>query len=622
MKQIKYWFFDEEKRNLIFVIISGIALLISIFKWFESIIAFDTSWIAIILCGIPIVIGAIKGLVFEHDIKADVLVSMALIASIFIKEYFAAGEVAFIMAIGSLLENATARKAHEGIEKLIKLTPQTARVIRDDIETVIPANEVVIRDKIVVLAGETISVDGVILSGQTTINQSIMTGESLPVEKNIGDLVSSGTVNQFGTFIMEATKVGKDSSLQRMINLVEEADANKAPIISTVDKWATWMVWAAMITAIITGVVTGEIIRAVTVLVVFCPCAFILATPTAIMAGIGNATKFGIIIRSGDALERISKIHNIAFDKTGTLTNGKLKVISVQSFDDEISEEKLMYYASSVEQRSEHPIGKSILRFANLNSVNLAEPKDFTLLAGRGVRAFVDGLDVIVGKEDLLNSVGINVPDNVKNASYIYLNEGATAVFVGINDKVAGFIVVSDTVRDDAAKMILRLKKLNIEPILLTGDNKSAASHIAGIVGITNVKSNLLPEDKMKAIKEFENNKEYVCMIGDGINDALALKSAYAGVAMGGIGSDIAVEAADAVLVSDDILSIPYLMKISQKVMKKINVNIIFSMCLNFIAVILSVIGVLNPVLGALVHNAGSVAVVINSALLLTAKDQ
>jgi heavy metal translocating P-type ATPase len=621
MDQVKQWFYEEDKRNLIFVIISGMSLLISLFGWFDAVFSFDTSWIAIILCGIPIIIGAIKGLVFEHDIKADVLVSMALIASVYIKEYFAAGEVAFIMAIGSLLENGTARKAHEGIEKLIKLTPQTARVVRDSMETLISADEVIIGDKIVVLAGETISVDGVIISGQTTIDQSVMTGESLPVEKNIGDVVSSGTVNQFGTFTMEASKVGKDSSLQRMIKLVEEADANKAPIISTVDKWATWMVWTALIIAVITGIVTGEIIRAVTVLVVFCPCAFILATPTAIMAGIGNATKYGIIIRSGDALERISKISNIAFDKTGTLTYGKLKVISVQSFDNEISEDKLLYYASSVEQRSEHPIGKAIISFYKLNGGKLAELQDFTLYAGRGVQAFVEDSEVTVGKEYLLNGVGINVPEKVKEASEMYINEGATAVFVGINNEVAGFIVLSDTVREDAVKMISKLKKLNIEPILLTGDNNSAASYIADIVGITNVKSNLLPEDKMKAVKEFEQNKKYVCMIGDGINDALALKSAYVGVAMGGIGSDIAIEAADAVLVSDDIQRIPYLMKISQNVMKKINANIIFSLSLNFVAVVLSVMGVLNPVLGALVHNAGSVAVVINSALLLTEKD-
>jgi heavy metal translocating P-type ATPase len=382
------------------------------------------------------------------------------------------------------------------------------------------------------------------------------------------------------------------------------------------------MVWAALGTAAITGIVTGEIIRAVTVLVVFCPCAFILATPTAIMAGIGNATRFGIIIRSGDALERFSKIRHIAFDKTGTLTYGKLKVIAVQSFDADITEQKLMYYAASVEQRSEHPIGKAIFSHYQSQGSDTKEPQDFSLLAGQGVRAFVDGLDVIIGKADLLKNSGILVSEQVQAASDIYLSKGATAVFVGINQMAVGFLVLSDTVREDAAKMISRLKILNIEPLLLTGDNPSAARHIADMVGISNIKFDLLPEDKMKEIEKYEDKNDYVCMIGDGINDALALKSAYAGIAMGGIGSDIAVEAADAVLVSDDILRIPYLIKISQKVMRKININIIFSMSLNFIAVVLSIIGILNPVLGALVHNAGSVAVVINSALLLTLKDE
>lgn len=622
MKQIKQWLLDEEKRNLIFVIISGIALLFSLFHWFETVIPFNISWIAIILCGIPIIIGAFRGLVFDHDIKADVLVSIALIASVFIKEYFAAGEVAFIMAIGTLLENGTARKAHDGIEKLLKLTPHTARVVRDGVETVIPADQVVYGDTLIVLAGETIAVDGIILLGQTTIDQSVMTGESLPVDKTIGEMVTSGTVNQFGVFTMRAIKIGKDSSLQRMIKLIEEADANKAPIISIVDRWATWMVWAALATALITGIATGEIIRAVTVLVVFCPCAFILATPTAIMAGIGNATKYGIIIRSGDALERFSKVRHIAFDKTGTITHGKLKVIAVRSFDDTIPEKKLMYYAASVEQRSEHPIGKAILSYYQSQVGDTTEPQNFSLLAGMGVKASVDGFNIIAGKTDMLNDLGIEVTEQVNIATDTYLNEGATVVYVGINNTLVGFIVLSDTVREDAPKMISHLKELHIEPMLLTGDNPSTAKHIAGVVGISNVKSNLLPEDKMKEIEKYKNKKEYVCMIGDGINDALALKSAYAGVAMGGVGSDIAVEAADAVLVSDDIQRIPYLIKISQKVMRKINLNIIFSMSLNFLAVVLSIIGVLNPVMGALVHNAGSVAVVINSALLLTLKDE
>lgn len=621
MDKLKKWFMDEDKRNFIFVIISGIALLNSLFGWLDRILPFDASWIAIILCGIPIITGAIKGLVFDHDIKADVLVSIALIASIFIGEYFAAGEVAFIMAIGTLLENGTARKARDGIEKLIKLTPKTAHVVRNGKEITIPADQVISGDILVVLAGETIAVDGVILSGQTTIDQSVMTGESLPVDKSAGDTVTSGTVNQFGTFTMKAAKVGRDSSLQRMIQLVKAAEANKAPIISIVDRWATWMVWAALGTSIVTGIATGEIIRAVTVLVVFCPCAFILATPTAIMAGIGNATKFGIIIRSGDALERISEVRRIAFDKTGTLTYGKLKVTAVRSFDTGMTEEKLLCYAASAEQRSEHPIGKAICSCFETKCGNTMESTDFSLLAGQGVKACICGSNIIIGKADLLGREGILITESQKSEVSQYVNEGATIVFVGIDNMAAGFLVLSDTVRDNAAKMIARIKELNIEPLLLTGDNSYAAHRIADLAGISNVKSNLLPEDKLNVIQSYENNNEHICMIGDGINDALALKSAYAGVAMGGIGSDIAMEASDAVLVSDDIQRIPYLVKISQMVLRKINANIIFSMSLNFVAVILSITGVLNPILGALVHNAGSVAVVISSALLLTVKD-
>ncbi|MBP8893696.1 MAG: cation-translocating P-type ATPase [Saprospiraceae bacterium] len=622
MQKIKKWLLEEDKRNLIFVIISGVALLLSLFDNLETITSFNLSWIAIVLCGVPIVIGAIKGLVIDHDIKADVLVAIALIASILIKEYFAAGEVAFIMAIGSLLENGTARKAHEGIEKLIKLTPQTARVVRNGVEEIIPAEQVILEDTLIVLAGETIAVDGLIVSGQTSIDQSVMTGESLPVDKTVGDTVTSGTVNQFGTFTFKATKVGSDSSIQRMITLVKEAEFKKAPIISIVDKWATWMVWAALITALITWIATGEIIRAVTVLVVFCPCAFILATPTAIMAGIGNATKYGIIIRSGEGLERLSKVKHIAFDKTGTLTHGKLKVTAVQTFDATISEEELLCYAASVELRSEHPIGKAILAYSQSNGQKTKELENFSLLAGQGVCANVDGLDVIVGKPDMLNASDIIVQEEVQAAANEYLDTGATVVFVAINNMVTGFIALSDTVREDASAMISRIQKLGIKPVLLTGDNPSAAGHIATIVGISDVKSNLLPEDKMREIEYYENINEHVCMIGDGINDALALKCAYVGVAMGGIGSDIAIDVADAVLVSDDIQRIPYLIKISQKVMKKINVNIIFSLGLNFVAVALSVMGILNPILGALVHNVGSVAVVINSALLLNTKDE
>jgi heavy metal translocating P-type ATPase len=619
---VKQWIFNREKRSIVFVIISGITLLLSLFGWLKTTFPFDLPWVAIVLCGIPILIGAVKGLLIHHDIKADVLVSIALIASVLIKEYFAAGEVAFIMAIGTLLEDTTARKARQGIEKLIRLTPQSARVVRSGVETVVPAGQVECGDTLVVLAGETIAVDGIITSGRTSVDQSVMTGESLPVDKTVGDAVTSGTLNQYGTFEMKATKVGEDSSLQRMIHLVEQADANKAPIVSLVDRWATWMVLAAMGTAVITWLVTGQLIRAVTVLVVFCPCAFILATPTAIMAGVGNATKHGILVRSGDALERLSKVKHIAFDKTGTLTYGKPKVIAVQSTLPGMTEEKLLFYAASVEQRSEHPLGRAVLSYYKAAGGVPGEPQEFALHAGLGVQAAVDGRTVMAGKSGLFEDAGIPIPEAAAEAANVYVREGATAIFIGVDAAAAGFIILSDIVREDAEKMVAQLRTLQIKPLLLTGDNPSAARYIADKVGIAKVEANLLPEGKMKVMEEYQKKDEPVCMIGDGINDALALKSAYAGVAMGGIGSDIAVEAADVVLVSDDIQRVPYLFKLSHLVMRKINGNIIFSMSLNFIAIVLSVTGILNPVIGALVHNAGSVAVVINSALILTVKEE
>ena len=317
------------KKDVTLLVISGVALLLSLTGTIK--LPFNVAWVAIILCGIPIILEAIIGLITEFDIKADVLVSLALIASVCIGEDFAAGEVAFIMQIGALLEDLTVAKARAGIEKLVKLTPQTARIIENNNEKVVAADKVKKDDIIRVLPGESIPVDGVIISGQTSINQAVMTGESLPVDKTVGDEVSSGTVNQFGVFEMKATKVGEDSSIQRMIKLVQSADAGKAKIVGIADRWATWIVIIALSAAALTWLFSGQIIRAVTILVVFCPCALVLATPTAIMAAIGNATKHGFLVREGDALERLSKVKTIAFDKTGTLTCGKLTVTAFKN---------------------------------------------------------------------------------------------------------------------------------------------------------------------------------------------------------------------------------------------------------------------------------------------------
>ena len=619
MKRLLQFVKEEDNRTVLFLTVSALSLLISFLHIGN--LRFDPAWVAIILCGVSIVKGAVEGLIREFDIKADVLVAIALVASVLIGETFAAGEVAFIMTLGALLEERTVAKARAGIEKLIHLSPRTARVVRDGVESILPAEQVQVGDMLRVLAGETIAVDGVILSGHTSINQSVMTGESLPVDKGVNDEVYSGTVNQFGTFDMKATKVDEDSSLQRMIRLVESADASKAKIVGMADRWATWIVVIALVSAVGTWFVTGEIIRAVTILVVFCPCALVLATPTAIMAGIGNATKHGILIREGDALERLSKVTKIAFDKTGTLTHGKPSVVAVESFITDISSEQLLILTASSELRSEHPLGKAIVsHFRTTLNGTLEEPQEFEMIAGRGVKAVVAGATIFAGNKELLAENAIILSNKILEISSSYKKNGSTIIYVALNGSEAGFVALSDTLRTDSESLIKQLRVINVESILLTGDNLQAASHIAKSVGISNVHSECLPEDKLSTIEQYQNKNEMVCMVGDGINDAPALKKAYVGIAMGGIGSDIAVDAADIALIGDDIKSIPHLLRLSQKTMATIKWNLALSMLLNFAAIILAMTGVLNPVLGALVHNVGSVAVIINSAVLLNFK--
>ena len=615
------WLENEPKKTLVCAVISAVSLVLSITGVLKSVLPFDIAWAAIVLCGIPILVGAFKGVVFEHDIKADLLVSLALIAAAATGEFFAAGEVALIMQIGSLLEDYTSGKAREGIEKLIDMTPRTARVVRDGMTAEIPAEQVVEGDILSILAGETIPVDGTILAGETSIDQAVMTGESIPVDKKAGDTVSSGTVNQYGTFTMRADARSEDSSLQRMVRLAKEAEENKAPIVTAADRWATWLVVIALACAVLTWIFTGNFMRAVTVLVVFCPCAFILATPTAVLAGIGNAAKYGIIVRSGDALERLSKIRRVAFDKTGTLTHGKPQAAAAVSISPQYSDADILRLAALTEQKSEHPLGKAIRAACEQAGGKTEEVKDFRVIAGQGVSALAEGKRIIAGKEDLMHSLGIDVAEGLE-ACREELGKGSTIVYISADDALIGCIALRDTLREDAGETLEKLKAVGIAPMLLTGDNEQAARAIAETVGIRDVRANLLPEEKMKVIKEYAGGAEPICMIGDGVNDALALTGADAGIAMGGIGSDIAIESADAVLVSDEIKRLPYLFGLMQKVMKKVHVNIIASLIINLTAVVLSACGVLSPVTGALWHNCGSVFVVVNAALLLREKDR
>lgn len=580
----------------------------------------DPAWVTVLISGLPLLYLAITRLVFEKWVSSALLISMAMVASIAIDELFAAGEVAFIMAIGAILEDMTVARAKKGISKLILLAPQQGRKLiltADGIcEEIVPVEQIAKDDMLRVLPGETIPVDGVITNGNTSVDQSVMTGESLPVDKKENDSVFCGTMNCYGSIDIRATQVGKDSSLQKMIEMVKEAENKKAPMQKIVDKWATWLVPIALLIAIAAYIITNDIVRAVTVLVVFCPCALALATPTSIMAAIGQATKHGVLIKSGEALERMGKVDCIAFDKTGTLTHGNLKVSDTISLDNTISDIELVSKTASVEKRSEHPLGKAIVQYAVDNGFVISEVEDFQMVPGKGVIATLSSKTVICGNSLYMKENLITETDNMQSILSNLRTQGKASIIVAENGKPIGIIALSDTIRPTAKNVVSKLRELGTDIILLTGDNHLTANYMAEQVGIKNIRADLLPAQKVSNIEDLQKTNKIVCMIGDGVNDAPALKMANVSVAMASMGSDIAIEAADIALMSDNIDKIPYLKRLSNSTLHTIKFNITISMIINAVAITLSVLGLLNPITGALVHNVGSVLVVLNAALL------
>ena len=593
---------------------------------------FNPAWITIALSGYPLTYLAITRLVYEKWISSALLISIAMAASIAIGELFAAGEVAFIMAIGAILEEKTVERSKRGLKQLISLTPMMGRRILSDPsgiqEEIIPVEQIKEGDILRILPGETIPVDGEIAEGNTSIDQSIITGESLPVDKSVGDQVFCGTINRFGSIEIVTARVGEDSSLQKLIRMVQEAENKKAPMQRIADKWAAWLVPVALGISVaafgITWALGNEIMealnRAVTVLVVFCPCALALATPTSIMAAIGQATKHGIIIKSGEALENMGKVDCIAFDKTGTLTNGNLVVTDVVPLNEEVGKEQLLSLAASAETYSEHPLAKAIVAHAKELQIAIGPADNFQMMPGKGISATISGQTLLCGTVKFLKEYQIPMNELV----YIKLNEfrtqGKAMILVAKEGSLIGVITLSDTLRDTAHSVVSELHGMDTQVVLLTGDHMQAAGYFAKQIGISTVRAELLPEDKVSSIAELKKQGKRVCMIGDGVNDAPALKLADVGVAMGSMGSDIAIEAADITLTGDDISMIPYLKRLSNATVRTIKFNITVSMTINFIAILLSVTGVLNPVTGALVHNAGSVLVVLNAALLYDRK--
>ena len=589
--------------DITLIIISIISLITSFVLSLDYI-----SWISIILCGMPIFKECIEGLVTEFDIKADLLVSIAIIASIIIGEVFAAGEIATIMAIGGFLEEYTVSKTQVKIKELAKMTPQFATRIRNGIEERIPVENVQVGDILKVLPGESIPTDGIIINGEASINQSTLTGESLPIDKKENDEIYSGTINLYGSFTMKSTKISQDSSLQRLIELVESSKPENAKIVRTADKWATLIVAIAFAASILTYLYTFEIIRSVTILVVFCPCALVLATPTAIMAAIGNLTKYGILIKDGESLEELAHVDELIFDKTGTLTNGTPKVVNVTSDNPK----EMMYLISSLESKSEHPLAKAIVQHYNSNE--LAEVDNFKIHIGEGVSGTINGSRIIAGNKKLLKS------ENVPLDAIAECQNGEIQIFVAKDAEYLGCVYLADTLRKNTGKTIRRLKGLRIKTTLLTGDNEKTAKYIAEKIKIRNVKFNCLPQDKTEYIAREQILGHKVAMIGDGINDAPSLKKANVGIAMGNIGSDISVDAANITLINDNIEDIPQLIAVARRSIKVISIGIAFALIVNIVAMALAILGLLNPIEGALIHNIGSVIVIIYSSTLVNYK--
>lgn len=602
-------------------ILSGIFLAVSLVLSLLGIsLPVDPVWGSIILSGAPLLYNAVTKLFLHGKITSSLLISIAMIAAIIIGESFAAGEVAFIMAIGGILEDRTADRAKKGIQQLINLAPRQGRRIRNGSEELIDIQEIEKGDLLRVLPGETIPVDGEIVEGNTSLDQSVMTGESLPVDKGVGDVVYSGTINRFGSIDMKAVKVGEDSSLQKLIRMVKDAENNKAPMQRIVDKWAAWLVPLALVIAVITYFLTADIIRAVTVLVVFCPCALALATPTSIMAAIGQATKHGVLIKSGEALEKMGQVDYVSFDKTGTLTHGKLEVSDIIPLDERVSEDELLTLTASLESRSEHPLGKAVIAKAREKDMTLKEVSAFSMIPGKGISAEMEGKTLLCGNVSYLEENGVLINDSISSPLEALRRQGKATLLLSMEKHCLGIIALSDKMREGAAQMIHELRQASVHPVLLTGDHLQTAEYFAAAAGIQDIHAELLPDQKVKEVERMREQGHTVCMIGDGVNDAPALKTADVGIAMGTMGSDIAVEAADIALIGEDLSRIPYLKRLSNATIKTIKFNITLAMVINFVAIALSIKGVLNPVTGALVHNIGSVLVVLNAALLYDRK--
>lgn len=568
-------------------------------------------WVPIVLCGVPILYGAAVGILKAHDITADLLVSIAIIASVLIGEYEAAAEISVIMQVGSYLEEATVSHANNCIERIASLKPNDARLVTENGTVTISADEVVPGQVFRVLPGEIVPADGRVVIGTSVVDTSMITGEPVPKDVAPGDEVSGGTVNMHGAIDILAERAGLDSTVSRMERLIRDADAGKARIVRVADRWTSYIVVVAFTFSVLVFLFTSDIVRSVTVLVVFCPCALVLATPTAIMAASANLSRHGILVRDGGALERLANVKHIVMDKTGTLTTGTMQCRGFVSTSD-FTPEKLSYLVASAESLSEHPIGKALAAV----SEDIAEPQDFEYIPGMGVTASVGGHVVSVGNRRFIGEKVTMGMAEMDRERMRYESDGFTCVCICVDEIAAGFAILSDTYRPTSHYAVRHFRMLHLNRVMLTGDSEAPARKALEELKMDDAVWECLPSDKLRIISAMDDDGG-CCMIGDGVNDAPSLKRASVGISVCGMSNDMAIESSDIVLVNPDLSKLPGVFLMARRTLLTIRAGIAFSLAVNFTATVLAAMGAIGPVGGALIHNIGSVMVITWAALLL-----
>ena len=592
-------------------------ILLSFTGLSSRIVSFDIfSIAAIIVAGYPLFRHAARDLL-NKNITAEVFMALGVATATAIGEFRSASIIAFIMLISEYIDSFTMEKSRRAIRELMDLAPKTARVRRGNEEIEVPVEEVKKGEVVVVRAGEKIPVEGIIISGSGSVSEAPITGEPFPVEKKEGDAVYAATINQMGLLFVRVLHTGKDTTYSRIIRLVEEAEAAKAPVQKVADKFATYFTPAIILIAAATYAITGEIRNAIAVIVVACPCSVAIATPLAVVASMGNAARKGIIIKGGRYLEALAKVDTLVVDKTGTLTLGDPVVTDIEGFGS-TSREEVLALAASIEKYSEHPLAGAILKEASARALKVPEPDKSRVLPGMGIVASVHKQMTALGNRELMSQRGIEISGDVETYCRSREDEGKTALMLADSEKITGVICVADIIREGTVEAMDSLREMGFrEPVMLTGDNPRTAGIVASHLGITKVMAGLLPEDKVEKIRQMVSEGKRVVMVGDGINDAPALALSHVGISMGAAGSDVAIEASDVALMRDEWRQVPQAIEIGRNTFAVIRQNLALGIVFNLVGIGLASTGILSPTAAAVAHIMPDVLVFLNSSRLM-----